>query len=221
MRYFLIRDQQSYGPYDVTELDAYLKSGNVAPADRLESEDHTVRTTVADLLTFRAVPTQTPPASPAAPSEPIGFQQPSSGGASASEYPPIGLGGSPTSGTPPGTAQYGAPQYGSPQYGPPQQGTPQYGAPQFGRAPYGGGPQPQISNHLVLSIAVTALCCLPFGIAGIVYASQVNTKLALGDIPGAMHSSKQARLFSLIGVAISGGFWILYLGAIGLGALAR
>lgn len=202
MRYFLIRDQQSYGPYDVTELDAYLKSGNVAPGDRLESEDHTVRTTVADLLTFRAVPTQTPPASPAAPSEPTGFQQPSSVGSSASTYPPIGMGRSPT---PPGTP-HGAGQYGQPPYGPPQQGIPQYGAPQYGQAPYGGGPQPQISNHLVLSIAVTALCCLPFGIAGIVYASQVNTKLALGDIPGAMHSSKQARLFSLIGVAISGGF---------------
>ena len=36
----------------------------------------------------------------------------------------------------------------------------------------------QPKNWLVESILVTIFCCLPFGIAGIVFASQVNSKFA-------------------------------------------
>ena len=47
-------------------------------------------------------------------------------------------------------------------------------------------------NWLVESILVTIFCCLPFGIAGIVFASQVNGKFASGDYAGALQSSKDA-----------------------------
>lgn len=36
-------------------------------------------------------------------------------------------------------------------------------------------------NYLVESILVTIFCCQPFGIVGIVFASQVNSKHASGD----------------------------------------
>jgi len=37
------------------------------------------------------------------------------------------------------------------------------------------------------------LCCLPFGIVAIVYAAQVNSKIAGGDIQGAMSASRNAK----------------------------
>lgn len=59
-----------------------------------------------------------------------------------------------------------------------------------------------IPNHLVQAILVTVLCCLPCGIAAIVYASQVNTKVALGDVAGALESSKKAGMWSWIGFGL-------------------
>jgi len=53
--------------------------------------------------------------------------------------------------------------------------------------------QNQPKNYLVESILVTVFCCLPFGIAGIVFASQVNSKFSLGDYEGALQASKDAK----------------------------
>jgi len=47
-------------------------------------------------------------------------------------------------------------------------------------------------NWLVESILVTIFCCLPFGIAGIVNASSVNSKYDAGDYAGALRASQQA-----------------------------
>ncbi len=62
--------------------------------------------------------------------------------------------------------------------------------------------QPAPKNWLVESILVTIFCCLPFGIAGIVFASQVNSKYAAGDYAGAVRSSLDAARWTKIG------FWI-------------
>jgi hypothetical protein len=48
---------------------------------------------------------------------------------------------------------------------------------------------------LVQAILVTLCCCLPFGIASIVFASQVNSKYAAGDVAGAHESARKARLW--------------------------
>lgn len=76
--------------------------------------------------------------------------------------------------------------------------------------PQAPGAAPQITNYLWQAIVVTILCCLPFGIPAIVYASQVNNKLTQGDIAGAMQSSSKAKFwcwmafgFGLAGVIIS------------------
>jgi hypothetical protein len=61
-----------------------------------------------------------------------------------------------------------------------------------------GGVQPTVPNYLWQSIVVTACCCLPFGIAAIVFAAQVNTKLAAGDVSGAMESSRKAKMWCWI-----------------------
>jgi hypothetical protein len=62
----------------------------------------------------------------------------------------------------------------------------------------GMGAQPPVPTYLWQSIVVTACCCLPFGIAAIVFAAQVNSKLAAGDVQGAMESSRKAKMWCWI-----------------------
>ncbi|QEC67111.1 CD225/dispanin family protein [Panacibacter ginsenosidivorans] len=73
-------------------------------------------------------------------------------------------------------------------------------------------------NWLVESILVTIFCCLPFGIAGIVFASQVNSKFAAGDYAGAEQASKEAAKWTkvafIIGIvqAILSILWVMFWG---------
>jgi len=53
--------------------------------------------------------------------------------------------------------------------------------------------QIQPKNYLIESILVTMCCCQPFGIVGIVFASQVNSKYAAGDYLGAQQASNDAK----------------------------
>lgn len=55
-----------------------------------------------------------------------------------------------------------------------------------------------IPNYLVFAILSTVLCCLPTGIVSIVYAAQVNTKVAAGDVAGAMQASNNAKMWAWI-----------------------
>jgi hypothetical protein len=71
---------------------------------------------------------------------------------------------------------------------------------QCGRALQAVVPGIAVPNYLVFAILVTVFCCLPTGIAAIVYAAQVNTKLQAGDVAGAQLSSKNAKLWVLISV---------------------
>lgn len=73
-------------------------------------------------------------------------------------------------------------------------------------------PLKKIDNNLALAIIVTVLCCLPFGIVGIVQAAQVNGKVQAGDIAGAEECARKARKWSLWGLAIG----LLLYGSYGL-----
>ncbi len=74
--------------------------------------------------------------------------------------------------------------------------------------------QTQPRNYLIESILVTIFCCQPFGIVGIVFASQVNSKYALGDYEGAQQASKSARKWMnwgiIAGVVTLVGILVLY-----------
>lgn len=63
-------------------------------------------------------------------------------------------------------------------------------------------PPPAVPTYLVPSILVTFCCCLPFGIVAVVYAAQVNSKLAAGDVAGAQAASKNAKMWAWISFAI-------------------
>jgi hypothetical protein len=73
--------------------------------------------------------------------------------------------------------------------------------------PYNG---PQIPNYLWQSIVVTLCCCLPLGVVSIIFAAQVNSKLAQGDITGAQDSSQKAKMFTLIGLGVGIVGWIIW-----------
>ena len=55
-------------------------------------------------------------------------------------------------------------------------------------------------NWLVESILVTVLCCLPFGIAGIINASKVEVLFLSGDIAGANKAAADAKKWTMYGL---------------------
>ncbi len=83
---------------------------------------------------------------------------------------------------------------------------------------------PQVSNNLVWAILTTLFCCLPLGIVSIIYAAQVNTKLAAGDVEGAQDSANKAKKWAIWSaaafVALIVLYFILMLAIGGLGALS-
>jgi hypothetical protein len=71
---------------------------------------------------------------------------------------------------------------------------------QCGRALQAVVPGIAVPNYLVFAILVTVFCCLPSGIAAIIYAAQVNSKLQAGDVAGAQLASKNAKMWVFISV---------------------
>ena len=67
-------------------------------------------------------------------------------------------------------------------------------------SPYAGASAARVPNYLVWAILVTLFCFLPTGIAAIVYSSQVGSKLAAGDVAGAMDASRKAKMWTIISV---------------------
>lgn len=64
-------------------------------------------------------------------------------------------------------------------------------------------PSESVPNHLVWAILATLFCCLPTGIAAIVYAAQVNGKLEAGNVQGARKASDNAKMWSWISFGLS------------------
>ncbi len=58
-----------------------------------------------------------------------------------------------------------------------------------------------VPNYLVVAI-ISLFCCCPLGIVAVIFAAQVNGKVASGDIAGAVDSAKKAKLFSFISIGL-------------------
>lgn len=71
-------------------------------------------------------------------------------------------------------------------------------APPPAAAPTGAKP----SNYLAFSIFTTICCCLPVGVAAIVFAAQVNSKWTAGDYAGAEQSAKTAKMLAWIAFGV-------------------
>lgn len=77
-----------------------------------------------------------------------------------------------------------------------------------------GSQEPQqppiyIPNYLAFAILVTIFCCCIFGIPAIVFAAQVNGKVAAGDIEGAMKSSRMAKIWCWVAIGVGLVNWII------------
>ena len=64
-------------------------------------------------------------------------------------------------------------------------------------------PVSYIPSHLVWAILTTLFCCLPLGIVSIVFAAQVDSKRAAGDIAGALESSRKAKFWAILSAAVA------------------
>ena len=73
------------------------------------------------------------------------------------------------------------------------------------------GGRPHVPNYLVQAILVTILCCLIPGIVAIVYAAQVNGKLAAGDVAGAQQASNNAKTWSWVAFGLGLGVGLIYI----------
>jgi hypothetical protein len=66
-------------------------------------------------------------------------------------------------------------------------------------------------SWLVESILVTLFCCLPFGIAGIIFAFRVESKFYAGDKTGAEAASREAGKWTKIGFWIGLAIFLIYI----------
>jgi len=83
--------------------------------------------------------------------------------------------------------------------------------------PAGGSASGTVPNYLVPAI-ISIFCCWPLAIPAIIFATQVNGKVAAGDVAGAQDASKKAKMFSFIaiGIGLLGGVIWLILFALGM-----
>lgn len=109
------------------------------------------------------------------------------------------------------------PAMGGPAYAPAGQAGPPLG--------YRGQPQRyaegSVPNYLVQSILATIFCCWPIGIVAIIYAAQVNSKLASGDYDGAVDASSKAKTWMSWSVGLGAGVAVLYMILVVIGGLAQ
>jgi hypothetical protein len=74
--------------------------------------------------------------------------------------------------------------------------------------PAGGGSTP-IPNYLVPAI-VAILCCWPLAIPAIIFATQVNSNVAAGNIAAAQEASAKAKKFMKLAFIIGIICWVLF-----------
>ncbi len=77
-----------------------------------------------------------------------------------------------------------------------------------------------VNNNMVKAILVTICCCFPFGIVAIIKASEVNGKLAAGDVQGAQLSAAEADKWGNYGLICGIIGIVLYFILVFVGVLA-
>ncbi len=64
-------------------------------------------------------------------------------------------------------------------------------------------PVPNIPSYLGWAVAVLILFFWPTGIAAVVYAARVNSRLALGDVAGAQEASRKAKMWCWVSFIVA------------------
>ncbi len=76
------------------------------------------------------------------------------------------------------------------------------------------------NSYLALAIISTILCCLPTGIVSIIYSTKVNSLYEDGKYDEAERSSKNAKTWGIVSIAVAVLGWILYILIFGAAFLA-
>ena len=71
--------------------------------------------------------------------------------------------------------------------------------------------QPCPKTWMAESILVTIFCCLPFGIAGIVFAAKVSSLYAAGKYEEAVEASNNAAKLTKIGFFVGLAVMVIYM----------
>ena len=75
--------------------------------------------------------------------------------------------------------------------------------------PTPAGGDTAIPNYMVP--AIISICCWPLAIPAIIFAVQVNKKVAAGDIAGAQDASKKAKMFAYTGIGVGIVWWLIWI----------
>lgn len=70
-----------------------------------------------------------------------------------------------------------------------------------------------VPNYLTWAILATICCCVPTGVAAIIYSTQVNKHLLEGNMNAARSASENAKLWCIL--SLLGGVIAIFLGIIG------
>ena len=69
-------------------------------------------------------------------------------------------------------------------------------------------PSNAVPNYIVIAI-LSVFCFWPVAIPAIIFATQVNKKIAAGDLEGAQASSKKAKMYSFIAIGLGVLIWAI------------
>jgi hypothetical protein len=67
----------------------------------------------------------------------------------------------------------------------------------------------RVRSHLAVAVVCTLVCFAPLGVAAVVYAGNVRTRLALGDVEGARQASRMAKRLCWASAAVTLGFLLM------------
>jgi len=71
------------------------------------------------------------------------------------------------------------------------------------------------------SIVATIICCLPTGIAGIIYAAKSQKAAGMGDLAGATAAAGTAKTWTLVSIGVGVLVGLAFIAFIALGAAAE
>lgn len=84
----------------------------------------------------------------------------------------------------------------------------------------GGGMPTKPNNYLVFSILVTLLCCIPTGIAAIVYSTLTDIAYIAGNYNAAVNNSNKAKTWCIVSAVVGIVWYIVIFGIYGAGVFA-
>lgn len=66
-----------------------------------------------------------------------------------------------------------------------------------------------VRSHLAAAVVCALVCFAPLGVAAVVYAGNVRTRLALGDVEGARRASRKAMWLSWASAGVTVGLLLV------------